>query len=45
MANPQHEPLYGVVEADETIIPFRTKQIRSSCPRVAAGLACASGST
>jgi hypothetical protein len=25
MVNPQREPLCGVVEADETIIPFRTK--------------------
>ena len=25
MVNPEREPLYGVVEADETIIPFRTK--------------------
>src|SRR6202040_4401483 len=25
MVNPQREPLSGVVEADETIIPFRTK--------------------
>ena len=26
MVNPQREPLCGVVEADETIIPFRTKE-------------------
>src|SRR5205807_2291515 len=26
MVNPQREPLFGVVEADETIIPFRTKE-------------------
>src|ERR1700752_2990937 len=26
MVNPEREPLCGVVEADETIIPFRTKQ-------------------
>src|SRR4029077_14570837 len=25
MVNPEREPLSGVVEADETIIPFRTK--------------------
>jgi len=25
MVNPEREPLCGVVEADETIIPFRTK--------------------
>ena len=25
MINPEREPLSGVVEADETIIPFRTK--------------------
>jgi hypothetical protein len=26
MVNPEREPLCGVVEADETIIPFRTKE-------------------
>jgi hypothetical protein len=26
MVNPQREPLCGLVEADETIIPFRTKE-------------------
>src|SRR5712671_6214145 len=25
MVNPEREPLCGIVEADETIIPFRTK--------------------
>ena len=25
MVNPRREPLSGIVEADETIIPFRTK--------------------
>ena len=25
MVNPEREPLCGLVEADETIIPFRTK--------------------
>jgi hypothetical protein len=25
LVNPEHEPLTGLVEADETIIPFRTK--------------------
>jgi hypothetical protein len=26
MVNPEREPLCGIVEADETIIPFRTKE-------------------
>jgi hypothetical protein len=39
MVNPVREPLSGLVEADETIIPFRTKNARSSCPPAAAGSA------
>ena len=27
MVNPEREPLCGIVEADETIIPFRTKVV------------------
>jgi hypothetical protein len=37
MVNPQREPLCGVVEADETIIPFRTKEARLSCRRAVVG--------
>ena len=33
MVNPEREPLCGVVEADETIIPFRTKD-EGRCSRV-----------
>ena len=36
MVNPEREPLCGIVEADETIIPAAPRPIQSSCPRVAA---------
>ena len=39
MVNPEREPLCGVVEADETIIPFRTRTTRSSCRPAAVGSA------
>ena len=39
MVNPEREPLSGLVEADETIIPFRTKTDPVSCPPAAAGSA------
>ena len=39
MVNPEREPLSGVVEADETIIPFRTKNDPVVVPAAAAGSA------
>jgi hypothetical protein len=36
MVNPEREPLSGLVEADETIIPFRTKNDPVVVPAVLA---------
>ena len=38
MVNPQREPLCGVVEADETIIPFRTKEDQVVLPAGRSGV-------
>src|SRR4051794_41896512 len=38
MVNPEREPLSGLVEADETIIPFRTKNDPSVVPAGRSGV-------